>query len=444
MRALLLAAVLLAGCQSGLSGASKRKMNALLAQEKYGEAEAMLDRAKDTDYGRKNMVLFYLDKAAVQHHEGKYKESDESFDIAERRMDELYTKSITKAGGMLLLNDTTVDYAGEPFERALLNVFRALNYVMLGQPDEALVESRKVERFLTELNDELGGKKGVYSDDAFARYLDALLYADEDKLDDARISLDAAKKAYADYAANYGTPMPSFSFPRDKTPRGELVFIHYNGVAPRKVSKTFQVAWNEATAMVRQSDSEDGAYAAKNALAAGLVGSAITVAYPAMVQDPYSIVTSEVWIDGSLAGSTLLMEDVSAIATKSLDSRMALIKTRAVARAAIKFILAQTAANAAAKACDKSGGGAFAVQLCKMGSKALASGVAAATEYADTRGWASLPAQIRMARVKIPPGRHDVEIRFLNAAGTLVTTREFKDVGIEPRKRTYLAARTAL
>jgi len=133
--ALLLAPLLFAGCQSGLSGASKRKMNTLIAEEKYGEAEAFLDRAKDIDYGRKNMVLFYLDKAAVQHHEGKYKESDRSFDIAERRMDELYTKSITKAGGMLLLNDTTVDYAGEPFERALLNVFRALNYVMLGEPE---------------------------------------------------------------------------------------------------------------------------------------------------------------------------------------------------------------------------------------------------------------------------------------------------------------------
>src|SRR3569832_451130 len=104
MRALLLAAALLAGCQSGLSGASKRKMNALLAEEKYGEAEAFLDRAKDTDFGRKNMVLFYLDKAAVQHHEGKYKESDQSFDVAERRMDELYTRSITQAGGLLLLN----------------------------------------------------------------------------------------------------------------------------------------------------------------------------------------------------------------------------------------------------------------------------------------------------------------------------------------------------
>lgn len=442
--ALVVAPVLFAGCQSGLSGESKKQMNAYMAAGNYKEAEAFIDRAKDGEYGQKNMVLFYLDKGEVQHHAGEFKASDQSFGVAERRMDELYTTSISKAGGMLLLNDTTVDYAGEPFERVLLNVFRAMNYVLLGQPDEALVESRKIERFLTELNDKLGGKKGVYNDDAFARYLDALLYADEGKLDDARISLEASRAAYADYAVNYGTPEPRFVFPNVKTPHGELVFIHYNGVAPRKISKTFQVAWGEATALVRQSDSEDGSSAAKNALTAGLLGNAITVAYPAIVQDPYSIASSEVWVDSQPVGASILMEDVTRIATKSLDARMALIKTRAVARATIKFILAQTAAKAAATVCDQMPGGYFAVQACKLGSKAVASGAAAASEYADTRSWSALPAQIRMARVKLPPGRHDVMIEFKNAAGLVIATRWFKDVQIELKKRTYLATRTAI
>ena len=154
---------------------------------------------------------------------------------------------------MLLLNDTTVDYAGEPFERALTNVFRAPNYVFLGQPDEALVESRKVESFLEELNRRFENKN-VYKDDAFARYLDSLLYSDTGKADDARISLEAADRAYAWYASLYRTPAPRFDFPETPLDHGELVFIHYNGVAPRKVSKTWQVAWSQAVATVRASD----------------------------------------------------------------------------------------------------------------------------------------------------------------------------------------------
>ena len=55
-----------------------------------------------------------------------------------------------------------------------------------------------------------------------------------------------------------------------------------------------------------------------------------------------------------------------------------------------------------------------------------------------------MPAQIRMARVKVAPGKHDVMIQFKNAAGSVVSTRWFKDVQIDVKKRTYLATRTAI
>ncbi|MCR4294611.1 MAG: hypothetical protein NUW21_03695 [Elusimicrobia bacterium] len=436
------AALAAAGC-GGPSSASKKTVNAFLAQRQYAQAEAYLDSAKETQYGKRNMVLYYLDKGLVQHHAGKYKESDASFDIAERRMDELYTTSVSKAGGLLLINDATMDYAGEPFERALTHVCRALNYVFLGNHDEALVESRKVERFLTELGDTVGSKR-VYKDDAFARYLDALLYADAGKRDDARISYQAAQAAYADYEAAYGTPRPRFEFPKNLKSRGELVFIHYNGIAPRKITKTFQVAWNQALPMMQQSgDAEAEDARVKNALAAGFLGRAVTVAFPAYTQDPFAIASSELYVDSAPVASTILMEDVSAIAAKTLEDRMNAIKARAIARATIKFILAETAAKTAAKACDQMPGGYLAVQACKLGSRGVAHGAAAASEYADTRGWAVLPAQIRMARVKLPPGKHDVEIRYKNEAGVMISSQAFSGVLVAERKRTYLSARTA-
>jgi hypothetical protein len=390
------------------------------------------------------MVLFNLDKGIVQQHEGKYQESDASFDAAERRMDELYTQSLTKAGGMLLLNDNTVDYAGEPYERALLNAFRAMNYVFLGKPDDALVESRKLERFLQELNDTTGGE-GRYRDDPYARYLDALLFADGGLMDDARISLEAATAAYKDYASDYGTPAPRFDFENAPNRHGELVFVHYNGVAPRKVSKTFQIAWGQAQLLVQQSsDAEANDSRVKNALAAGVLGSAVTVSYPEYVQDRFSIVSSEVSIDGRPAGSTQLMENVSAIAARTLQNRMGLIKTRAIARATVKYILAQTAAKAAAQACNRQfAAGSWQNLLCKGATRGLAQGVAAGTETADTRSWTTLPAEIRMARVKVEPGRHDVVVTFKNAAGAVVDSQAFSGVAVSDGRRTYLAARTA-
>jgi hypothetical protein len=434
--AVLAGALALSGC-AGPSIKAKQTSNQMMASGNFEGAAAFLEKAKEKEYGKHNAVLYHLDVGTVLHHAGKFKESDEHFDMAERRMEELYTKSVSQAAGTLLLNDTTQEYSGEVFERALTNVFRALNYVFLGQPDEALVEARKVEQFLDEVNAKRE-RKSVYKDDAFARYLDSLLYSDSGKPDDARISYEAAKSAYQWYASKYQTPAPEFGLkPLDKDEGGEVVFIHFNGIAPRKISKTFQVAWNEGLLAMKASkgDSQDAAtqQQVENALRAGIVGNAITVAYPDYVQDPFSIVASELRL-GDASAKTLLMEDVSAIAAGDLKDRIAVIRTRAIARATIKFLLAK----AAEKQAEKQGGKSLALL-----TKIVGSAVAAATEVADTRGWSTLPAQIRMARLRLPPGRHDLSATFTNAANAVVATHLFQGVEVRKGKRTYIAYRTA-
>ncbi|MBI3563956.1 MAG: hypothetical protein HY079_02020 [Elusimicrobia bacterium] len=433
--AVLFPLVLLAAC-SGPSGSMRKAVNAQLAAGDYAGAEARVQQEKVPSYGAKNAVLFYLDLGAVQHDGGKYKESDQSFAVAEARMEELYTKSVSKAAGTLLLNDNTVDYAGERFERALVNVYRALDYLWLGNRDDALVEVRKLVRLLQEYVDRYGGARTVYKDDAFGQYLSALLYADDGKDDDARISLDAAKRAYRLYASAYGTPTPPLDAALPRGGAGELVFLHLNGVAPRKVSRSFQVAWHEAVAAVNatKNDEAQGGQAA-NAVRAGMLGQAITVSYPAYEQDPYQVAGSEVEVDGKTA-ETALVEDVSAIAQKDLAERQALIKTRAVARAAIKFILSKAATDAAEK---KYGKNSFEALAAKIGTAALS----AATEVADTRAWATLPAQFRLARLVLPPGDHKVVVRYRNAAGAVLLTREYS-VTIRKGQRAYLHDRTAL
>ena len=261
-------------------------------------------------------------------------------------------------------------------------------------------------------------------------------------MDDARISLQASDAAYRDYVGTYGMPTPHFDFPKREKNHGELVFIHFNGVAPRKYTRTYQIAWNEAAMIVRQDNGSD--QQARNAIAAGFMGNAITVAFPEMVQDPYRIKESELWVDNQPVATTQLMEDVTAIAAKSLQNRIALIRARAIARATVKFVLAKLAAQAAAKACDRAySSGSWQNLLCKAGTGAVAYGAAAATEVADTRCWGTLPAQIRMARVKVPAGKHDVAVLFKDAAGVVVSSQTFSAVDVADAKRTYLAFRTA-
>ncbi|MBI5882940.1 MAG: hypothetical protein HZB91_07545 [Elusimicrobia bacterium] len=442
-RALLpaLALFILAAC--GPSVATKRTLNTFIASKNYAGAEEHLQKVKESQYAKKNAVLYYLDLGTLQHHAGKFKDSDASFEKAENRMRELYTKSATKAVGSMMINDMTTDYAGEAFERALTHVFRGLNYVFLNDIEEALVESRKVEVFLEQLN-RGRERKSVYKDDAFARYLDALLYDEAGKHDDARISFEAAEKAYSWYSSDYNTPKPDFNLPYawdldDAPEMGEIVFIHYAGVGPMKVSKTFQVAWNDAMLAVNSNemkdDSERNSAQFQNALRAGITGKAVTVSYPEYTQDQFTIVQSDIRVKDQTS-DTLLMEDVSAIAFKDLKDRQAAIRTKSIARAMIKYMIAQTINKEVEK---KKGAGSWEAILTKV-----ATGVAsAATEVADTRGWSTVPSQIRMARMAVKPGTYAVEARFKAGTGLVVATETFENVVVKKGRRVFLGSRTA-
>lgn len=427
---------LLAGACAGPSGSMRKAVNAQLAAGDFTGAEARIEKEKLSSYGAKNQVLYHLDLGAVLNDAGKYKESDASLAAAERRMDELYTKSVSRESGRFLLNDNTVEYSGERFERALVNVYRALDYLLSGDRENALVEVRKLSRLLQEYADSYGGKKTAYKDDAFGQYLSSLLYADGGQEDDARISREDAVRAYKHYSAAYGTPAPDLSAPALKHGEGELVFLHANGTAPRKESRSLQIAWNEAVAAVNATKNDEAeAGRARNALRAGLIGRAITIAYPVYVQDPARIAASEVECEGRTA-RTELVEDVSAIAQKDLSERQALIRTRTVARATIKYILSKAATDAAKKKYGDN-------SLEALGTQLFTSVASAATETADTRAWATLPSQFRLARLALPAGEHRVTVRYLDSSGAVVQTRDFT-VTILSGRRAYLKDRTAL
>ena len=426
---------LFAAC-GGPSGEMRKAVNGMIASRAYDAAQARIEKEKEGSYGKKNQVLYYLDLGAVQHDAGKFKDSDESFDKAERRMEELYTKSVSKAVGTLIINDTTTEYAGARFERAMVNAYRALNYSFLGDRENALVEIRKLSRLLQEYADVYGAKKTAYKDDAFAQFLASLLYADDGRPDDARIAREKSRKAYELYSSAYGMPTPRLEPVGDKG-GGELVFLHYNGVAPRKISKSFSVAWRDAAIAVNATkDDEAQSGRAINAINAGLLGKTITVAFPDYIQDPFMIAGSAIEA-GGVSAQTELAEDLGAIARKDLEEAQALIRTRAIARATVKYILAKAVSDEVAK---KYGKNSWQHLLAQAGGAATA----AATEFADTRAWATLPAQFRVARLRLPAGKHDVTATYVGPTGATLSTQIFKDVVIVKGRRTYLHDRTAL
>jgi hypothetical protein len=427
---LLLGSALAAGCVAP-SRELKLALNDHLTRGDYEGAAQAIEAVRGSQYGEAQAVLYYLDKAAVLHSARRYQESDQLLDQAELKMEDLYTKSVSRTAGSFIVNDNAKEYAGDPHERALLHVMRALNHVFGANHEGALVEARKVTLFLQELNEKYG-VKGVYRDDAFAQYLASLLFEDDGRIDDARICRERAREAYGWYASEYGMPTPPLDFaPRSPTD-GELVVVHYNGPAPRKESRQIQFAWNRAAALVKENGEGKDAQVS-NALTAALSDS-VTIAYPVFVSDPQAVVAARVTVAG-VSDWTHLAEDVKAIARVSLEQKMSAIQAKSAARAMVKFVAGKVAEEAARRI-----GGSTIGFLTGL----VAKGAAAATEVADTRWWSTVPGEFRIARMSVPAGVHAVDVAYVDAAGNVVSTETLRGVEIVSGARTYVHVRSVL
>jgi hypothetical protein len=102
-------------------------------------AEAQKRAQKSSPHG-KDMVIWTLEEGATQRALGNYQESNDAFDRAQERMDEFAQKakiSITRETGALLSNQANLPYEGRAYDGIMLNTYRALNFLALGQPENA-------------------------------------------------------------------------------------------------------------------------------------------------------------------------------------------------------------------------------------------------------------------------------------------------------------------
>jgi hypothetical protein len=419
------------------------RINQYLLVGDYDSAYKVVKQSRGT-YAERNAVLYYLDEGIISHFAGRYKESNKSFFEAEAMMDKLYTKSISKEAASFVISDNTVPYRGEDFEMAMVNLFLALNYAGLGKWEDAVVEARKVDSKLNLINSKYEeGKKNVYKEDAFIRFLMGNFYEVEGEINDAFISYRKSEEIYRrDYLPNYGLSpppilienlltsadamgfyeeaaqirdqYPSVTFTEVKTKRrtAEVLVVHYNGMGPEKKEEYFLVPMPD--------------------------GYVMKIAYPKFVRRTYGISHGKVNIRNletgtSYSASTLLMEDIASIAVLNLENRINRVKAKAIARATTKYL----ASLAASKAVEQRHG-ALAGMLTKM----TANIASVATEQADVRQWRLLPAEIRVGRVIVPPGEYSGSIQFVGRGGAVIYSRGISPFFIREREKKIFTYRT--
>ncbi len=370
-----------------------------------------LVRASRPAYGEKNTVLYDLDMGLLFHYAGIPDSSSAYLFAAEKEIADLYTKSISLAAASMLLNDNVLPYEGEDVEKVLVNVFLALNYVQKGEPDEALVEARKVDEKLREYARRYEGKNR-YREDAFIRYLTGVLYESRGEINDAFIAYRNAFDTYRDYAKEYGTPAPSFllddlvrtarlmsfddeaasyvlqggkEFSPGGAARGSVVVLAYSGRGPVKQEFRPSVSIPDDKGVVHT----------------------FQVALPKFVprNQPgrkYNVDLVLGEAGDPVRATTEVGEDVTAIAARTLEDRLSLIYLKSGGRALLKFLAAEKGKAELSKKNDDK-------LVNFLGSLAIDLTVAA-TEQADVRSWRTLPAEFQIARLDVLPGDYTARV----------------------------------
>lgn len=376
--------VLVAGCathQTRLSGPIQLVKNGRI-QEALAHIEPL---AKEDS---RDQLLYLMEYGTLLHDAGRFDESSRVFIQADKLSDQVDFHSVSKVAVATLGSEEMLQYKGESYEKLMINVYNALNFLMMNQYDAAMVEVRrindKVKKFRAETREN-------YELNPFATYLSALIWEGDQRYDDAYIAyerthaLDGSHPALPEdlvRSAKLARRLESHQkwlkqFPHvqedpdwyDKK-LGEVILLFGQGWGPRK---TFSYDDHR---------------------------------FPRLVPEPSSTRTAKLVI--AKAGKT---EPVKTTITRMIYN---------VEQASMQTLQADYSNMVARKL------GAFAAKEIvadQIRQKDELMGLVArlvmhASDRADLRHWTTLPQTFQIARVYLPPGEYSVSAQgFMDSSG---------------------------
>ena len=379
-------------------------------------------RAKPSEGAGKRQFLYDVNNGLLLALMGNYEESNSWFEKAYLFGEDYRVNYLNEAVSYLTNPNFTV-YAGEDHEHLILLYFKALNYLKLGNYDDALVECRRLNVRLQQLSDRYSSDD-KYKRDAFINTLMGIIYDADHDYNNAFIAYRNAVEIYdMDYSRMFGLTAPEqlkkdllrtaklssmdeeFESYKSKfgmtdytvqPADGDLVFFWHNGLSPVKSE------WGISFFIVRQGSQliftntdlgisfpfDMSGYDEKDR--SGLARmEAFRVAFPKYIERPevYTSATLEI---GDQTIPLAMLEDVNKVAFKCLNERMMLELSKALVRVALKKVEE------------------YEVRKSDRNLASILSVVNAITEKADTRNWQTLPHSIYYARVPLQEGQNQV------------------------------------
>lgn len=389
------------------------------------KAQAFLEHNKKAAE-KKDRLLYFFDRGVVEQMLGNFEESNTYFEQA-YLFSQDFRKSFADDVMSFIANPMLKPYEGEDFELVLLHFYKALNYIQLDDLDAALIETRRINIKLNEINDRYEDKKNRYKEDAFAHHLMGLIYEAKRDHNNAFIAYRNAFNLYEElYSEAFDLETPDQlkkdllrsaaknnfraelefyenqfdqTYQKDSAQTGNLIFFWLNGLGPVKSEFSLNLSTVRGDGgFLTFANEQEGfsiPYSEESSYYSTDPSEFSDLKFVRMAIPKYNtrapLLNNGVLLVNNQRYTMEAVENVEAIALASLQDRMLREISKSIGRLALK-----QATELAAREENENLG-------------TLVSLVNAATEKADTRNWQTLPHSIYYQRVSLPEGTHKIE-----------------------------------
>ncbi len=353
----------------------------------------------------RDKLLLLMEKGTILHEMGEYDQSAGVLRKASELMEKQDVVNVGQQTAALVTSDWATEYKGEYCERLWVHTYAMMNYLLLSKYESALVEAKQTLKVFDRYGSPL-------SEDYFTRALVAHSYEILGELDDAYIEY---KKLAADLPNNRDLNVKLFETARRLgfNDDAERYRDEISGYPPEKPDDYGELVLFAGMGKMSVKQASDI-----------VIPPSIRISYPQYMDTPLpaadvTVLNTDVPLTGISIGT-----DLRSVAKQSLSARAREYITRQAARAAVKETISQTIDNEDAAALSI---------LVRM--------VFFLLEEADTRGWETLPAFLKLMIIPLPPGKHHLKAVFLNEHGASVEETDLPVTISHPGARVYRSVR---
>ncbi len=421
---LIFIATLFSGCATYYQ--KNQKFQEMVQKGELEKAQKYISRDSTKAVKGKDRVLYFFKAGWLDYMTADYQKSTDWFQQADFYIED-YQKNVGSEALALITNPMVKPYKPEDIENVMTNYYKAMDFMMMGKRDAALVEARKITQKLYALNDKYKKHKNKYSDDAFAHVLIGLLYDADNDYNNAFIAYRNAVKVYDSlYEPVFGISTPEqlkhdllrtayltgfqdqvdfyerkfdMKYHHQKNDGGALVLFWANGFGPVKGewSINFSVVKGSGGWVTFANDEYGLSFpffigdwsSGKQSEFSDL--SFLRVAFPKYLERK-PVYHSAILRNGAENYPLEMAENINAISFKTLNDRMLREMGNSLLRLATKKIV-----EGAVRDQDKNIGAIVGI-------------INAVTEKADTRNWQTLPYSISYTRIPLSEGTHQLQL----------------------------------